>query len=248
VEAAGLRERKKQRTRELIAATAATLFAERGYEHVAVIDIARAAEVSEQTVYNYFPTKRHLVLDRDEALRARLTELVHNRAPGVGPAAAVRAEALNFVEEIASLPAEQVRGGLGYLAAVSPAIRRLSLEMTDRHADAIASVLTQATGVDAALAKIRATALAWVFQIITDETGRRAQAGKSPATIARELRPVVAAILDDLDRWLTLASPDPRLAAARSALRARAGVGGEFSGPSRNRPLCLPGAAPARPR
>jgi AcrR family transcriptional regulator len=39
-------------------ATAATLFAERGYEHVAVIDIARAAEVSEQTIFNYFPTKR----------------------------------------------------------------------------------------------------------------------------------------------------------------------------------------------
>lgn len=206
MDTAGLRERKKQQTRELIAAAAATLFAERGYEHVAVIDIARAAEVSEQTVYNYFPTKRHLVLDRDEALRARLTELVHRRPPGVSPAAAIRAEALSFVEEIASLSAEQVRGGLGHLAAISPAIRRLSLEMTDRHADAIAAVLTQATGEDAALAKVRATALAWVFQIITDETGRRAQAGQSPVTIARELRPVIAAIVDDLDRWLTLAT------------------------------------------
>jgi hypothetical protein len=45
----GLRERKKQRTRQLIADTAARLFAERGYEHVAVSDVARAAEVSEPT-------------------------------------------------------------------------------------------------------------------------------------------------------------------------------------------------------
>ena len=50
----GLRELKKARTRQLIADTAARLFAERGYEHVAVTDVARAAEVAEQTVYNYF--------------------------------------------------------------------------------------------------------------------------------------------------------------------------------------------------
>jgi AcrR family transcriptional regulator len=45
----GLRERKKARTRSVIADAAARLFAERGYEQVAVSDVARAAEVSEQT-------------------------------------------------------------------------------------------------------------------------------------------------------------------------------------------------------
>jgi AcrR family transcriptional regulator len=54
---AGLRERKKARTRRVIAGAAARLFAERGYEQVAVSDVAREAEVSEQTVYNYFQTK-----------------------------------------------------------------------------------------------------------------------------------------------------------------------------------------------
>lgn len=53
----GLRELKKARTRQLIADVAARLFAERGYEHVLVSDIAREAEVSEQTTYNYFPSK-----------------------------------------------------------------------------------------------------------------------------------------------------------------------------------------------
>src|SRR6266511_2941344 len=76
VHTVGLRERKKQRTRESIADAAARLFAERGYERVAVVDVARAAEVAEQTVYNYFPTKEHLVLDRDETLRDRLVQLV----------------------------------------------------------------------------------------------------------------------------------------------------------------------------
>lgn len=57
----GLRERKKQRTRELIAETARRLFSARGFDRVTVAEIARAAEVSEQTVFNYFPTKEDLV-------------------------------------------------------------------------------------------------------------------------------------------------------------------------------------------
>ncbi len=205
----GLRERKKQRTRQLIADTAAALFAERGYEHVAIIDVARAAEVAEQTVYNYFPTKEGLVLDRDVGLRDRLSELVRNRRPGTSPAAAIRSEALSFAEQIRTLPAEQVRGGLGYLAAVSSTMRRLSLEMTDRHADALATALLETTSdTTAPLAKVQATALAWVFQTITDETGRRARHGDSPSEIATALRPIVAVVVDDLERWLGPAASD----------------------------------------
>jgi AcrR family transcriptional regulator len=203
-ETVGLRQRKKARTRQLIADTAARLFAERGYEQVTVIDIARAADVAEQTVYNYFPSKEHLVLDRDEALRDRLVELVRERPTAVSPAAAIRQEALAFVDGIRRVPADQARGGLGYLAAVSPTIRRLSLEMTDRHATAIAAALTETTsGLDARVAKLHAIALAWVFQTITDETGRRTHDGQTPDPIARTLRPIVAAMLDDLDRWLS---------------------------------------------
>ena len=200
----GLRERKKQRTRQLIADTAAKLFAEAGYEQVAVIDVARAAEVAEKTVYNYFPTKEHLVLDRDEVLRDRLVGLVRSRPAGVSPAGAIRQAALDFVEEIRSIPDDQIRGGLGYLAAISPAVRRLSLEMTDRHADAIAVAIVDTTdGIDPSLAKMQAIALAWVFQTITDETGRRSRDGQRPTTISDELGHVVAALVDDLDRWLS---------------------------------------------
>jgi len=206
MEEARLRERKKQRTREQIAGAAARLFAAHGYERVTVSDVARAADVSEQTVYNYFPAKQHLVLDQDEALRDRLVQLIRDRPPGVSPAAAIRAEALAFVDGIAPLPMDQVRGGLGYLAAVSPAVRRLSLEMTDRHAEAIAVAITEtAPGTNPLVARVRATALAWVFQTITDETGRRSRSGQAPAVIAAELRPQIAALIDDLDRWLATA-------------------------------------------
>ena len=198
----GLRALKKRQTRRLIAETAARLFADHGYEQVSVIEIARAAQLSEQTVYNYFPTKRELVLDRDEQLRDRLTELIRDRRAGENPARAIRDEALSMVHELRALDADQVRGGLGYLATVSPAVHRLSLEMTDRHADAIAEVLAAGPGaVQRSRAKLHGVALAWVFQTITDETGRGARAGRSPAQIADELEPVVAGILDDLERW-----------------------------------------------
>jgi AcrR family transcriptional regulator len=210
----GLRARRKRENRELIAATAALLFADRGYENVAVIDVARAAELSEQTVYNHFPTKEHLVLDRDEELRDRLVERIRSRAPGTSPAAAIRTDALAWVDAMATMSRDEVRGGLGYLAVNSPAVRRLSLAMTDRHADAIATALAD-TFPQPAIAKLHAIALAWVFQTITDETGRRAHRGHAPARIARELRPVITRMLDELAAWPGAQRPSPSRVARR---------------------------------
>jgi AcrR family transcriptional regulator len=199
----GRRERKKQQTRQLIADTAARLFAERGYEQVAVVDVADAADVSEQTVYNYFPTKQDLVLDRAEEMSDSLTGLIRTRPQGTSPVAAIREYALAFVEEIKSIPADQARGGLDYLAAISPTVRRLSLEMTDRFADDIAAAVSDTTNnLSPQLAKLQAIALAWIFQTITDETGRRKLAGQRPTRIAAELRPIIEDLIDSLDQWL----------------------------------------------
>src|SRR5262249_10990547 len=68
----GLRERKKQRTRQLLSETARRLFSERGFEQVSIAEIAREAEVSEQTVFNYFPSKEDLVYSGLEAFEERL--------------------------------------------------------------------------------------------------------------------------------------------------------------------------------
>src|SRR2546423_7330058 len=151
----GLRERKKARTRQAIADAAARLFAERGYEQVAVSDVAREAEVSEQTVYNYFPTKEQLVTDYDQDVQDQLSRLIRTRAPGTTPAAAIREFVLDSVEGIRRVPAEQWQGELGYLAAISPTVHRLVLEMSDRQADALATAISETADLTPEIAKLQ---------------------------------------------------------------------------------------------
>jgi AcrR family transcriptional regulator len=207
MESTGLRALKKARTRRLIADTAARLFAERGYEHVAVSDVAREAEVAEQTVYNYFRTKEHLVTDRDQQIQDRLCDLIRARPAAVTPAAAIRDYVLSSVAGIRSIPAEIWRGELGYLAAISPAVHRLALELTDRQAAALASAIADTTAVPPEIATLHGIALAGVFQIIIGEAGRRTREGQNQAKIADELYPMVENILDELDRWLGRSAP-----------------------------------------
>ena len=203
----GLRELKKARTRQLIADTAARLFAERGYEHVAVSDVAREAEVAEATLYNYFQTKEQLVTDRDQHIQDRLGELIRSRPPAITPAAAIRDFVLESVAGIRGIPPEIWRGELGYLAAISPTVHRLALELSDRHAAALAGAISDTTAVLPEVSKLQGIALASVFLIIISEAGRRTVEGQSQAKIADELYPIVENVLDELDRWLSVSGP-----------------------------------------
>jgi AcrR family transcriptional regulator len=203
----GLRELKKARTHRLIADTAARLFAERGYEHVAVTDVAREAEVAEQTVYNYFPTKEQLVTDREQQVQDRLCGLIRSRPPATTPAAAVRGFVLETVAGIRGIPAEIWRGELGYLAAISPAVHRLVLELADRQAAALASAISDTTAVPPEVARLQGIALAGVFQIIIGEAGQRTLQGQGQARIADELYPIIENVLDELDRWFSVSPP-----------------------------------------
>ncbi|MCU7722233.1 TetR/AcrR family transcriptional regulator [Actinoplanes sp. KI2] len=202
----GLRDRKKARTRRLIAETAARLFAERGYEQVTVSEIARAAEVAEQTLYNYFPTKEQLVTDREQQIQQQLIDLIRARPAGISPAVAIRDFVLQTVSAIRDMPPENARGNLGYLAAISPAVNRLALEMTDRQAAALTTVISETSPIAPEIARLQGIALAGLFQILISESGRRARDGQAPAEIADSLYPQIENVLAELDRWLTPAS------------------------------------------
>src|SRR5258705_9908756 len=73
----GLRERKKQRTRETIVAVATKLFVEQGYESTTTAQIAEAAEVSPSTFFTYFPTKADVVFSLfDEIIESADTRVL----------------------------------------------------------------------------------------------------------------------------------------------------------------------------
>lgn len=75
----GLRERKKQQLRQRISNTATALFLAHGFDRVTVAQIAAACEVSEQTVFNYFPTKEAMFFDRSERSAGDLADAIRHR-------------------------------------------------------------------------------------------------------------------------------------------------------------------------
>lgn len=97
-EQAGLRERKKAKTRSAIQQHAMRLFKEQGYDATTVEQIADAAEISKSTFFRYFPTKEDVVLRDDfdqvflEALRAQ--------PDGLSPLEAVRRATRSVFSEL----------------------------------------------------------------------------------------------------------------------------------------------------
>jgi len=86
----GLRERKKQKTRETIVTVALGLFAERGYEQTTVAEIAEAAEVSPRTIFAYFQSKEDILFWDLPDLQERLAKALRERPEGATALDALR--------------------------------------------------------------------------------------------------------------------------------------------------------------
>jgi AcrR family transcriptional regulator len=201
-----LRERKKIRTRRQIADAALALFAARGYDAVTVAEIARSADVSEQTVYNFFPSKEQLVLDEDAAFQARLVAMVRDRPVGTPLMDAVRAGANALLDDLSRRPKSPLaRGGLPYLVGTSAAVRRAWLEALERYAGAIADVLVAdgKGGLAPPVAKVVGFSIVAVFHMIIDEIGKGMKRGKEnwPARF-RSLRSQVDDAVDRMAHGL----------------------------------------------
>ena len=172
---ASLRSRKKQRTRQEIADAALLLFATHGFDAVTIAEIARAAEVSDQTVYNYFKTKESLVFDEDEAFEARFVAMVRDRPETQSLLEAVRAQVHAFLDALSHRPTGvQHRGSMPYLVATSAPLRRHWLAVAERHGRAVAEALVADSKGALSLteAKVLATSLVGVFAVIIDEIGQ----------------------------------------------------------------------------
>jgi AcrR family transcriptional regulator len=115
---AGLRERKKARTRAEIQRQALRLFRERGYEETTVGRIAEAAEVSESTFFRYFPTKEDVVL-WDE-LDPLVFEAFKKQPPEMGPIRALRESIRDVLSGTSAAEKADLLGRLEVLMSVPP--------------------------------------------------------------------------------------------------------------------------------
>lgn len=59
---AGIREKKKKKTKKAILNAAMTLFSQKGYENTSIEELSRAAGIGKGTIYTYFRTKSEIFL------------------------------------------------------------------------------------------------------------------------------------------------------------------------------------------
>jgi AcrR family transcriptional regulator len=102
VESLGLRERKKLRTRQAIAAAALRLFAERGYEDTTIAEIAAAADVSPRTFFSYFPSKEEVIFAEVDDRLAEVRERLAAPLEGETPLAAIRRSVVDVMHALAT--------------------------------------------------------------------------------------------------------------------------------------------------
>jgi AcrR family transcriptional regulator len=180
----GLRETKKLRTRQEIAEKAMGLFVKRGFDHVTVAEVAAAAEVSEKTVYNYFPTKEDLFFDEVPDRERALVEAVQNRRPGESVAAAL--ERLQ-----AAACGRMCSEGFATFARIieeSPALQAKELEVMARFTDALAGAIQSELGVHELDAKVAANVLVTVQWQHFRNARAHALAGRHGPAAERKLR------------------------------------------------------------
>ncbi|OWJ64051.1 TetR family transcriptional regulator [Inquilinus limosus] len=142
----GLRDRKKEMTRQAISNVATRLFVERGFDKVSVADIAEEAEVARKTVFNYFPRKEDLVFDREEEARALAREAIAGRG-GQPPVAAFQAlmrGLANSGHPLFRMSDRPVR--FWRMVAESPALTARACELQVTLADDLAGMLAGAAG------------------------------------------------------------------------------------------------------
>ena len=191
----GLRELKKEQTRQLIADTAWRLFADRGFDRVTVAEIAREAQVAEATVFNYFPTKEDLFYSRLEAFGTRLADAVSARPAGEPVLAAFRRALMDeggLLTQVEAGDAEALTRlrTVNRVIADSPALLAREQQAITRNAAAVAALLAAEAGTPAGdlRPQVAANALLGLHRALIDYVRRRVLADDEPRGLAADIR------------------------------------------------------------
>jgi AcrR family transcriptional regulator len=205
----GLRERKKQQTRKLIFETAARLFAERGFESVTVAQIAREADVSEVTVFNYFPTKDDLFFGGMEFFEEELIEAVRGRAAGVSVLAAFREPIVDGLARLEMDETARVIAKVAELINASPSLQVRERELVAHYTEVLTRLIADERNVhaDDVEAVGVATALMGSHRALVAYVRARILAGVRGPALVEQARSQAIRAFARLDRGLANYAP-----------------------------------------
>jgi AcrR family transcriptional regulator len=186
---AGLRERKKQQTRDEIARAALKLFTKRGFDAVTVAEVAAAAGVSEKTVFNYFPAKEDLVFPEGQERWHDLVRSIRERPPGASVVEPFRAATQAFLDHVERGPVEDIVAR-PRLVMGSKALRDRLFVWWEKEAGVLAPVIAHEAGDDEAhlVPLVMARTLAWTHRLTFRSAFTRLLEGEDPKRVARDLR------------------------------------------------------------
>jgi AcrR family transcriptional regulator len=184
--APGLRERRKQQTRQVISDIATRMFAARGFDEVTISQVAGAAGVAKMTVTNYFPRKEDLVFDRAEEIIGHLARVVAAREPGESMLAAIRRD---YADMVARADVTLGLSSPGFVRMIqdSPVLTSRALEIQHLREQALGDAIAAETGTDGPQQRLVAALLASVHRVLNAEASRRSLAGEPRAEICAVL-------------------------------------------------------------
>ena len=181
----GLREDKKAQARQTISNVASALFLKKGFDAVSVADVAAAANVSKMTVFNYFPRKEDLLLDRNEEALTLVRSAILERGKGQSAVDGFFALAQRLIAEAHPFakwtPATEhffgtIRESPSLIARVRELRELMEVELAAALVEAAATRVDDATAHILAVSMVAAWRLAHVTATAAYRAGKRGTA------------------------------------------------------------------------
>jgi AcrR family transcriptional regulator len=193
----GLRERKKQQTREAIENAAHELFAERGYQATTLPDIAEAADVSTRTIFAYFPSKEDILFCEFGRMKEDLGRALAERSEGRDALETVREFIISSHEEKGDRGSDELE-----LSVMSdPELRGLLRARIAQLEEVIAPAIAEDLGAPPGdtRAQVVAASLTAAFNLLVELEDPKAKKDHTPEEIAERINPVFEFLRGGLD-------------------------------------------------
>ncbi|MFI8202410.1 TetR family transcriptional regulator [Streptomyces sp. NPDC085937] len=148
----GLRERKKQRTRDALVRAALELIATRGYDGTTVDDIAAAVDVSQRTFFRYFASKEEVALFVPRLAESRIADAVRARPRDEAPLEVLRRAVLDswdaINEAVGRLVPVELHMRVYRVIESTPALLAAHLRRAAELEEELAGIIAEREGLD----------------------------------------------------------------------------------------------------